>query len=276
MPVVSSRLKNESSSSDQVIDSLEVALLQKAFALRHHFGRRSHLHPHLPEEPSHRRHEVDRQQQDHQADEPRAANHPVQERLRLFGRCSGGRPRRRGGLFLGRCFLFRGCGLLICGRRLVFPTSLGEGGLRPRDRDPRRTQDQSQQDPCPPLQTPRLQVHCNSPFSQRGSVRWDLAGRCVTPAPRCHNDPSRQGNEVPVYPGDAHVSPKSEETSILDSMPPPPGIVKNGSIPTRADQFSQVRVDRGREGRLSSRPPLPPNRTGGFPASGSPVSGVTS
>lgn len=35
-------------------------------------------------------------------------------------------------------------------------------------------------------------------------------------------------------------------------------------------------VDRGREGRLSSRSPLPPNRTGGFPASGSPVSGFHS
>ena len=34
--------------------------------------------------------------------------------------------------------------------------------------------------------------------------------------------------------------------------------------------------DRGREGRLSSRSPLPPNRTGGFPASGSPVSGFHS
>ena len=34
--------------------------------------------------------------------------------------------------------------------------------------------------------------------------------------------------------------------------------------------------DRGREGRLGSRPPLPPNRTGGSPASGSPVSGFTS
>ncbi len=41
-------------------------------------------------------------------------------------------------------------------------------------------------------------------------------------------------------------------------------------------QFLQETADRGREGRLSSRPPLPPNRTGGFPASGSPVSGVTS
>ena len=35
-------------------------------------------------------------------------------------------------------------------------------------------------------------------------------------------------------------------------------------------------ADRGREGRLSSRSPLPPNRTGGFPASGSPVSGFHS
>ena len=34
--------------------------------------------------------------------------------------------------------------------------------------------------------------------------------------------------------------------------------------------------DRGREDRLGSRSPLPPNRTGGSPASGSPVSGFTS
>ena len=34
--------------------------------------------------------------------------------------------------------------------------------------------------------------------------------------------------------------------------------------------------DRGRESRLSSRPPLPPNRTCGSPASGSPVGGFTS
>src|ERR1700712_3257701 len=33
---------------------------------------------------------------------------------------------------------------------------------------------------------------------------------------------------------------------------------------------------RGREDRLSSRPPLPPNRTCGSPASGSPVGGFTS
>ena len=39
---------------------------------------------------------------------------------------------------------------------------------------------------------------------------------------------------------------------------------------------SQTHAHRGREGRLGSRPPLPPNRTGGFPASGSPVSGFTS
>jgi len=35
----------------------------------------------------------------------------------------------------------------------------------------------------------------------------------------------------------------------------------------------QPNVDRGRDG---SSPPLPPNRTGGFPASGSPVGGFTS
>src|SRR3954453_20774084 len=38
----------------------------------------------------------------------------------------------------------------------------------------------------------------------------------------------------------------------------------------------EPRNDRGREGRLSSRSPLPPNRTGGSPASGSPVGGFTS
>src|SRR5207249_3499699 len=32
-------------------------------------------------------------------------------------------------------------------------------------------------------------------------------------------------------------------------------------------------LDRGRDGALA--PPLPPNRTGGFPASGSPVDGVS-
>jgi hypothetical protein len=35
-------------------------------------------------------------------------------------------------------------------------------------------------------------------------------------------------------------------------------------------------LDRGREGRLSTRLPLPPNRTCGSPASGSPVGGFTS
>ena len=34
--------------------------------------------------------------------------------------------------------------------------------------------------------------------------------------------------------------------------------------------------DRGRESQLKFWPPLPPNRTGGFPASGSPVGGLTS
>ena len=43
-------------------------------------------------------------------------------------------------------------------------------------------------------------------------------------------------------------------------------------LPADVDALS----DRGREGRLSSRSPLPPNRTGGFPASGSPVSGFHS
>ncbi len=37
-----------------------------------------------------------------------------------------------------------------------------------------------------------------------------------------------------------------------------------------------ISQDRGREDRLGSRSPLPPNRTGGSPASGSPVSGFTS
>ena len=43
-----------------------------------------------------------------------------------------------------------------------------------------------------------------------------------------------------------------------------------------SNSASYLGLYRGREGRLGSRPPLPPNRTGGFPASGSPVSGFTS
>ena len=41
----------------------------------------------------------------------------------------------------------------------------------------------------------------------------------------------------------------------------------------QAEAWEPAKGDRGRDG---SSPPLPPNRTGGFPASGSPVGGFTS
>ena len=45
------------------------------------------------------------------------------------------------------------------------------------------------------------------------------------------------------------------------------------ALPVADTLFEQDAVDRGRDG--ASAPPLPPNRTGGFPASGSPVDGVS-
>ncbi len=48
------------------------------------------------------------------------------------------------------------------------------------------------------------------------------------------------------------------------------------AVPGSPSRSARAVPDRGRESRLSSRPPLPPNRTCGSPASGSPVGGFTS
>ena len=89
MPVVNRRPKNESSSSDQGVNALEIAAFQQALALRHEFRRRGHLNPHFPEKPRNRRDEVDRQQEN--APRPitaRPPSHPEQGVLgldRFFG-----------------------------------------------------------------------------------------------------------------------------------------------------------------------------------------------
>jgi len=90
----------------------------------------------------------------------------------------------------------------------------------------------------------------------------------------------------------AHTAPRGK-TSLLHQMNPPFGLETSQSdrdgtaVEGAAEPLAEAGVEllghgrgaegyRGRESRLSSRPPLPPNRTCGSPASGSPVGGFTS
>ena len=93
MPVVRTAAEERIVFSHQTVDPLEVALLQEAFALLDQLGRRGRFDPHLPEEPSHRRNEVDRKQQDHHADQARTTDAPRRESLSpralVFGQAAG-------------------------------------------------------------------------------------------------------------------------------------------------------------------------------------------